>query len=56
MTRIEMITRLCEMSAELEDMRQKASAEWKVDVWLKDITVRMQLLLKEMQNESEKQE
>ena len=49
MTRIELITRLCEMAAELEDMRQKADAEWKVDVRLKDITVRMQLLLKEMQ-------
>jgi hypothetical protein len=48
MTRVEMITRLCEMAAELEDMRQKAAAEWKVDVRLKDITVRMQLLLKEM--------
>ena len=49
MTRIELITRLCEMAAELEAMRLEADAEWKVDVRLKDISVRMQLLLKEMQ-------
>lgn len=53
MTRVELITRLCEMEAELEDMRQKADAEWQVDVRLKDISVRIHLLLKEMQEGGE---
>ena len=49
MTHTELITRLCEHTAELEELRTQFRTEWLIDTRLKDVTRRLQMLMKEIQ-------
>ena len=50
MTRAEIITRLCEMVADIAELREKLTdADWRLDASLKDVAVRIQLAMKQMQ-------
>lgn len=49
MTHTELITRLCEHTAELEELRTQFRTEWLIDTRLKDVTSRLQMLMKEIQ-------
>lgn len=49
MTHTELVTRLCEHTADLEDLRTKFRTEWLIDTRLKDVTSRLQMLMKEIE-------
>lgn len=49
MTRTELVTRLCEHTAELEELRSQFQTEWLIDTRLKDVASRLQMLMKEIQ-------
>ncbi len=49
MTRTELVTRLCEHTAGLEELRTQFQTEWLIDTRLKDVTSRLQMLMKEIQ-------
>lgn len=49
MTHTELITRLYEHTAELEELRTQFRTEWLIDTRLKDVTSRLQMLMKEIQ-------
>ena len=50
MTRTEVITRLCDMVAELTDIRENHldDKDWQLDAALKDVAVRLQMAMKLM--------
>ena len=50
MTRTEIITRLCEIVADIPEIREHLSdSDWQLDASLKDVAVRIQLAMKQMQ-------
>ena len=49
MTHTELVTRLCEHVADIEELRTQFRSEWLIDTRLKDIASRLQLLMKEIQ-------
>ena len=52
MTHTEIITRLCEMVADIADIRQNLTdADWQLDASLRDVAVRLQMAMKQMQGE-----
>ena len=56
MTRTEIITRLCEMVADITNIRENElkDEDWMVDASLREVTIRIQLALKKMQEKGEK--
>lgn len=56
MTRTEIITRLCEMVAEITDIRENhlPKDEWQADASLREVAVRLQLVMKQMQEGGQK--
>ena len=52
MTHTEIITRLCEMVADIAHIRQNLTdADWQLDASLRDVAVRLQMAMKQMQGE-----
>lgn len=56
MTRAEIITRLCDIVAEITNIRENELKEedWMVDASLREVTIQIQLALKKMQEKGEK--
>ena len=56
MTRTEIITRLCDIVAEITNIRENELKEedWMVDASLREVAVRIQLAMKMMQEKGEK--
>lgn len=56
MTKTEIITKLCEMVADITNIRENELKEedWMVDISLREVAVRIQLALKIMQGGGEK--
>lgn len=56
MTKTEIITRLCEIVADITNIRENGlkDEDWMVDISLREVAVRIQLALKIMQGGGEK--
>lgn len=54
MTRTEIITRLCDIVADIAELREKLTdADWRLDAALKDVSVRLQMAMHDMEKGSE---
>ncbi len=56
MTRAEIITHLCDIVADITNIRENElkDEDWMVDASLREVTIRIQLALKKMQEKGEK--